>query len=95
MKNVKLVGLTSGQFVICELEETEDGYVLTNPSAFTPTQQGVAIVPMNPFMKEEPVTIKESAVIYVANPNDEVVNKFKEAFSELALPPTNSLVLPS
>lgn len=93
--DVRLVKLISGEEVIGEISKTEDGMyiLLNNPIRFMATQQGVAIVPFNPLLAEEPLQIPRGAIMLIANLREEVITEYKSRFGGVIVPPTG-LVLP-
>jgi hypothetical protein len=94
--NTKLVRFTFGQEVVCDLvTETEETITIKNSLAGVMTPQGsMAFVPFIPLMDKgkDEVVIDKSHVVYIATPNDLVLEQHRNAFSAV-ITPEKSLIL--
>jgi hypothetical protein len=94
--NTKLVRFTFGQEVVCDLAtETEETITIKNSLAGVMTPQGsMAFVPFIPLMDKgkDEVVIDKSHVVYIATPNDLVLEQHRNAFSAV-ITPEKSLIL--
>ena len=86
----------SGEDVIADLvEEKEDYIVFCNPIVAVPTGQGqLGFAPWSPLLKgrDEELEITKEYIVYIADTQEEVVEKYKDMFSVLKTP-SKKLVL--
>lgn len=95
--NTKLIRFNFGQEVVAELLNETDGEItIANSLAVIPTSQGtVAFVPFIPLVDKgkDEVTISKQHVIYITDPNDQVLTQHSNAFSSIVQPESKSLIL--
>ena len=88
--NVKLIRMHSGEDVIADLiNEDSQQLQVSNPIVLVPGRDGtVGFAPWSPVIHPDVKTIlvKASYVVYVTEPNDDVVNNYNQIFSPLTLP---------
>ena len=88
--NVKLIRMHSGEDVIADLiNEDSQQLQVSNPIVLVPGRDGtVGFAPWSPVIHPDVKTIfvKASYVVYVTDPNDDVVNNYNQIFSPLTLP---------
>ena len=93
----KLIRIVTGEEIIAEvLEETDDTITVQNGLVVLPTNNGVGFAPWATVIsKEKPeVTMNRKHVVYVAEVQEDVVNKYSEMFgSKLKLPETKKLII--
>ena len=93
----KLIRIVTGEEIIAEvLEETDDIITVQNGLVVLPTNNGVGFAPWATVIsKEKPeVTMNRKHVVYVAEVQEDVVNKYNEMFgSKLKLPESKKLIL--
>tara|TARA_A100001035_G_C27380429_1_gene319753 strand:- start:31 stop:321 length:291 start_codon:yes stop_codon:yes gene_type:complete len=93
----KLIRIVTGEEIIAEvLEETDDTITVQNGLVVLPTNNGVGFAPWATVIsKEKPeVTMNRKHVVYVAEVQEDVVNKYNEMFgSKLKLPESKKLIL--
>jgi len=77
---IKIVKLFNDEDIIAEVEEQEGGLKLTNAIRIVLTQQGAAMIPMNPFIKDKFVVIRSEFIVYTGTPDEEVVNAYNQKF---------------
>jgi hypothetical protein len=92
---VKIIRLVSGQEIICELTENQDGsFHLMNPLLIGITQTAnnkvdLQLRPFLPFAKEDDVTLSkkfcEDAIVCTYTPVEEISQKYRQAFSNIIL----------
>ena len=88
--NVKVFRMSSGEDVVAEvLEDKDESLVVMNAIvAFNQGDGQLGFAPYAPLLKrtEKELEISKKWVIYVANVNDELVEKYEEMFSPIKTP---------
>jgi hypothetical protein len=77
---IQFVKMLDGDDVVAEVEKIGDTYVLHSPAKLMITQQGLGMMPMNPFVTDKKITVPASFVIYTATLEDEIRNAYNEKF---------------
>ena len=95
--NVKLIKMWTGEDVIADLvRETDDTIVIANPIVVVPSgQQGqIGLAPWSPLLKGKDVELEVTKryVVYINEPQDDIVSNYREMFSGIATP-TKKLIL--
>lgn len=94
--NVQLVRVTSGEDIICDLiEETDDSVTFENAIIAIPAGNGqISFAPWSPLLSKEvkSLTISKKFVMYIAEPQDQMVDEYKSIFSPI-IAPTKKLAL--
>ena len=97
MIDVKLLRITTGEEVVAELlSETEDTITVQNGLVVLPTNTGVGFAPWATVIsKEEPeITMSKRHVVYVAEVQEDVAQKYNEMFgSKLITPDKKKLIV--
>tara|TARA_E500000331_G_scaffold219705_1_gene210575 strand:+ start:50 stop:367 length:318 start_codon:yes stop_codon:yes gene_type:complete len=92
-QDTRLVRVSSGEDVICNVISIEDDYVtVTDPIVAVPTgQQGqIGFAPWSPLLKEgEELSIQMSHVLYISFANDNIKEQYEQIMdkSPLIKPP--------
>lgn len=86
--------LLTGEEIIANtdpaMEEKTGQYLLKNAMRYIPTQEmGVVMVPIAFNIKNHEVAIDSQHVLFTAEPDDELVNKYNAETSGIVLPPSN------
>ena len=88
--NVKLIRMHSGEDVIADLiSENSEALVISNPIVLVPGRDGtVGFAPWSPVIHPDvkELSIRQSYIVYMTEPNDDVVNNYNQIFSPLTLP---------
>lgn len=90
---IKIVRLMTGEDIICNYEETEDGScLLKNPCMMVPSPNGIGAAQWLPYSNEAQVNgpgvkINRDYVAFTAEPTDEVRNQYSTTFG-------NGIVIP-
>ena len=88
--NVKLIRMQSGEDVVTDLiSETAETLVISNPIVLVPGRDGtVGFAPWSPVIHPDvkELSIRSSYIVYMTEPNDDVVNNYNQIFSPLTLP---------
>jgi hypothetical protein len=107
MNKIKLLKTRMGEEILAETETTDLGknqfstILMKNPVAIivvppapgAPQKQSLAFVPWLQFSKDETVEVVSDHIVTIAEPIDQLVQKYREMFSSLTLPQTQ-LILP-
>ena len=87
---IKLLRMQSGEEVVAELVgESESTYDLSNPIVMVPGRDGtVGFAPWAPLLAEDVkvLTVRASFVVYVSEPNSDIVENYKQIFSPIITP---------
>ena len=92
---VKLIRMWSGEDVIADvIEENEYTIVMENPIVAVPSnQQGqIAFAPWSPLVKKDKLEIVMSYIVYIADPQDEIIEQYKTMFGKISTP-TKKLII--
>jgi len=91
MIDVKLLRIITGEEVVAELlSETEDTITVQNGLVVLPTNTGVGFAPWATVIsKENPeLTVSKKHIVYVAEVQDDVAQKYNEMFGSKLVTPT-------
>lgn len=94
--NVKLIRIVTGEEVVAEVvSETDDTITVKNGLVVLPTGQSIGFAPWATVIsKDEPeITMNLKHVIYVAEVQDSVSQKYKEMFGNIITPQEKKLIL--
>ena len=95
--NVKLIRMNSGEDVIADLISQEaETLVLSNPIVLVPGQGGtLGFAPWSPVISPDvkEITIKSNYVVFMSEPNEDVVNNYNQIFSPIVTPGSKGLIL--
>jgi len=88
--NVKLVRLTTGEDVMCDLiEETDDSVTFANPIVAVPAGNGqIGFAPWSPLLSKEvkELTLDKKFVMYVSEAQEQIVTEYQSMFSPIIAP---------
>jgi hypothetical protein len=94
--NVKVFRMSSGEDVVAEvLEDNDLSIVVMNAIvAFNQGDGQLGFAPYAPLLKrtEKELEIDKNWIVYIANVNDELVEKYEEMFSPIKTP-SSKLIL--
>ena len=85
----------SGEDVIADvIEENEYTITMENPIVAVPSnQQGqIAFAPWSPLVKKDKLEIVMSYIVYIADPQDEIIEQYKTMFGKISTP-TKKLII--
>ena len=85
----------SGEDVIADIvEDKGDSIVITDPIVAVPAQeQGrIAFAPWSPLVKKDKLEIVMSYIVYIADPQDEIIEQYKTMFGKISTP-TKKLII--
>ena len=91
-RDTRLVRVSSGEDVICNVVSIEDDYItVTDPIVAVPAGEGqIGFAPWSPLLKEsEELSIQMTHVLYISFPNDNIKQQYENLFdrSPLIKPP--------
>ena len=87
---VRIVRLTSGEEILCNLSEDKTNYTLKKPHILLPQGEGrLAIAPWCPYadIGKDGVTLDKTNVMFVVRAGSEMEGQFKEMTTGLVMPP--------
>ena len=85
----------SGEDVIADvIEENEYTITIENPIVAVPSQQAgqIAFAPWSPLVKKDKLEIVMSYIVYIADPQDEIIEQYKTMFGKISTP-TKKLII--
>ena len=86
---VKLIRMWSGEDVIADIvEENTDSIVITDPIVAVPSQQDgrIAFAPWSPLLQKDKLEVTKKYVVYMADPQDEIIEQYNSMFGKLSKP---------
>jgi len=92
---VKLIRMWSGEDVIADLIKDEASSItITDPIVAVPSQQQgqIAFAPWSPLVKKDKLEIVMSYIVYIADPQDEIIEQYKTMFGKISTP-TKKLII--
>ena len=92
---IKLIRMWSGEDVIADIiKEESDSITITDPIVAVPSnQQGqIAFAPWSPLVKKDKLEIVMSYIVYIADPQDEIIEQYKTMFGKISTP-TKKLII--
>jgi hypothetical protein len=94
---VKLIRMSSGEDVVAEIIKKDENIIgVKNPIVAIPTGAGkLGFAPWSPIVSKEIESLDINArfVIYVSEPDPDVVDQYKNMFSTIATPPSKKLIV--
>ena len=92
--NVKLIKMWSGEDVIADLvDEGQETITIQNPIVAVPARQGqIGFAPWSPLLdgKDKPLDITRKYVVYITDPNVEIIDNYNNMFSPLVTPSSSN-----
>lgn len=89
--NVKLIRMSSGEDLIANIinDQERDIVVVENAIVGVPTGQGtLGFAPWSPMIskKEKEIAVDRRFVIYIAEPDEQIVEQYEQMFSNIVKP---------
>lgn len=88
---VKLIKTVTDEDIIAEYEQENNK--LTNAVKIVITPQGIGMMPFSPFSKEKSVILKDQHIMYVTDPEDEILNAYNAQFGGIVIPGNSKLII--
>ena len=95
-RDTRLVRVSSGEDVICNVVSIEDDYItISEPIVAVPTGEGqIGFAPWSPLLREnEEVSIQISHVVYISFANDNIRQQYENITSNVITPPEKKIIL--
>ena len=96
MSEVKIIRLTTGEEVLCKAEKTDTGWKAKNAALIVPTGQGaIGLMPWMPYTTafEEGFEIREQDVMFVLQPQEELLDEYNDVFGSGLIVPKKEKVI--
>ena len=94
---VKLIRMSSGEDVVAEIIKQDENIIgVKNPIVAIQTGAGkLGFAPWSPIVSKEIESFDMNArfLIYVSDPDPDVVDQYKNMFSTIATPPSKKLIV--
>ena len=88
-KKMKLVRLSSGEELICNVEETETTVIISNGFNMVSTEPGkIGFIPFMAYSKDKQFIIDKSHVLMICEPVDELIEQITKSTS------TSNILMP-
>jgi hypothetical protein len=78
--SVKLVKLVTGEEVVCDLTVFDNLYKMKNSARIILSPDGVGMMPLCPFGKEDILEVDKKHVVFTTEPELELVNAYNSKF---------------
>jgi hypothetical protein len=95
--NVKLIRMSSGEDVVAEmLDQRENCIVIQNAIVAIPTGESkLGFAPWAPILNrtKKELEVNSKFIVFIAEPDDSVVDQFEQMFSPISKPETKKLIL--
>jgi len=85
--DVKIIRLISGEDIIAEVATSGNTCLeLKNPMLIGLTEQGLGTAPLSLVADTKEVSIKREHILFVAPPEEEILNAYKSKFGGIVTP---------
>ena len=92
-KTKKLVRLTSGEEIVCQVKETEDAIVITDAfSLIAPEPGKIGFIPFMAYSKNKEFTINKQFVVLIVDPVDEMVDQVRTMTTGIVTPNKQGII---
>ena len=91
---MKVVRLTTGDEVICNVVETENTIKISDAFSMVATEPGkIGFIPFMAYAKDEEFVISKEFVVMVCDPVDELVDEIRSMTSGIITPPKQGITV--
>ena len=91
---MKIVRLTTGDEVICNVEETENTVAITDAFSMIATEPGkIGFIPFMAYAKDEQFIIDKKFVVMIVDPVDEIVDQIRSMTSGIVTPQKQGIIV--
>jgi hypothetical protein len=92
---MKLVRLTTGEEVVCDLEQTMEGnYIIKDGVMLMALGEGrLGFMPFMAHAAGEPIEISSKFVMFVTTPQQEIIDNIRSARSGIQVPSKGGIIL--
>lgn len=85
--NHKIVRLSSGEEILCDLIVNGDSYILKEPAVIIPAGDGnIGLAHWLPYAENEYVTVSKKFVVFVVDPVPQLDSNYNAMMSKIVLP---------
>lgn len=90
---MKIVRLTTGDEVICEVKESEYTVTLSNAFSMVSTEPGkIGFIPFMAYSKDKEFVIERQFIVMILEPVDEIVDQIRSMQSGILTPKQGIIV---
>ena len=91
---MKIVRLTTGDEIICNVEETENSVAITDAFSMVATEPGkIGFIPFMAYAKNDRFVIDNRFVVMVVDPVEEIVDLIRSMTSGIVTPPKQGIIV--
>ena len=91
---MKIVRLTTGDEVICNVEETENTIAMTDAFSMVATEPGkIGFIPFMAYAKNEEFVIDKQFVVMILDPVEEIEDQIRSMTSGIVTPPKQGIIV--
>ena len=91
---MKIVRLTTGDEIICKVEETENSVTITDAFSMVATEPGkIGFIPFMAYAKDEKFVVDKKFVVMVVDPVDEIVDQIRAMTSGIVTPQKQGIIV--
>lgn len=93
---VKLIGLVTGeQLIVKILDDSNKNWKIKTPAILMPMGEGkLGFAPWLPYGDADSIFINSDKIVFVTNPQVELLNKYNEAFGSGLVVPNTKITAP-
>lgn len=87
MSDVRIVRLSTGEEILCEVKVDGEFYTLENLALIVPTkEQSIGLAPYLPYAKQDKFTVNGRFVMYVVEPHPDLRAQWSNIFGKVFAP---------
>lgn len=92
--SLRMIRLISGEDIICDiLDSPGNQFLIKDALVLIPTPQGTRLIPWPIFAKDnQKISVNEEHVVYVYEPDKELIAAYKEQTTGIVQAPAGSIV---
>lgn len=91
---MKIVRLTTGDEVICNVEETENTIAMTDAFSMVATEPGkIGFIPFMAYAKNEEFIVDKQFVVMILDPVEEIEDQIRSMTSGIVTPPKQGIIV--
>jgi len=91
---MKLVRLTTGDEIICEVKKSEKVISISNAFSMVSTEPGkIGFIPFMAYAKNKEFTIDRKFVVMICDPVDELVDQIRTMTSGIVTPSKQGIIV--
>lgn len=91
---MKIVRLTTGDEVICNVKETENTIVMTDAFSMVATEPGkIGFIPFMAYAKNEEFVIDKQFVVMILDPVEEIEDQIRSMTSGIVTPTKQGIIV--